>query len=148
MFWRAQATHWWVTRGLSRVLAAVVLLAGLATSAMLMTEAAQAHAINSKSSNLVSIGQKSERASVVVSAASAPTVVIDVLLDHKQCCDGNHLQGGDCVSACCFAFSAAMNGANAGLAFSSASIRHGLLRQDGLFAVSPPPEFRPPRILA
>ena len=148
MSWRAEATHSWVTRALSRVLIAVVLIAGLATSMMLMTEAAQACATDSKKySNSVGIVQKSERALAAVSAASAPTVVLDVSQDHWQCCGGIHSQGADCVSACCFAYSAAMNGAIVGLVF-AASIRHSLPRQDGLNATRPPPDFRPPRTFA
>ena len=148
MFWQAEATQSWVTRALSRVLVAVVLVAGLAMSTVLMTEAAQACATDSKSSNSVSIVQKSEQALAAVSAASSRTVVLDISQDQGRCCGGIHSQGSDCVSACCFAFSAAMNGANAGLDFSAASIRHGLPRQDGLNATRPPPDFRPPRTFA
>lgn len=148
MFWRAKATQWWVTRALSRVLIAVVLVAGLAMSTVLMTEAAQACATDSKSSNSVSIVQKSEQPLAVVSVSSAPTVAIDVSQDHRRCCGGIHSQGADCVSACSFAFSAAMNGAIADFVFVAASIRHSLPRQDGLNATRPPPNFRPPRTFA
>ena len=148
MFWQVEATQSWVTPAMSRVLIAAVLVAGLAMSTVLTTEAAQACPTDSKSSNSVSVVQKSERALAVVSATSAPAVAIDVSQGRRRCCGGIHSQGADCVSACCFAFSAAMNGANAGLSFAAASICHGLPRQDGLVATRPPPDFRPPRIFA
>lgn len=148
MFWQAEATQPWVTRALSRVLIAVVLVAGLAMPAVLMTEAAQACATDSKFSNSVSVVQKSERALAAVSAAPVPTVVLNVSQDHRRCCGGIHSHGADCVSACSFAFSAAMNGAISGLVFAAASIRHSFPRQDGLKATRPPPDFRPPRTFA
>jgi hypothetical protein len=147
MFWRVEATQSWVTRALPRVLIAAVLVVGLAMSTVLTTEAAQACATDSKLSNSVSIVQKSERALAVVSAASAPTVVLYVSQDHRRCCDGIHPQGADCASACCFAVSAVTNGAIVGLVF-AASIRHSLPRQGGLNATRLPPDFRPPRTFA
>ena len=148
MFWQAEAKQSWVARAMSHVLIAAVLVAGIAMSTVLTTEAAQACPTDSKSSNSVSIVQKSDRTLAVVSAASAPTVTIDVSQDHRRCCGGIHSQGADCVSACSFAFSAAMNGGISGLTFAAASIRHRLFRQDGLVATRPPPDFRPPRTFA
>lgn len=147
MFRQAKAMQPRITWAASRVLVAAALVAGLAMSMMLATGAAQACAAGNKSSSSVSIVQRTEWTLTVVSAVSAPAFAIDVSQDHKRCCGGIHSQGADCVSACCSVFSAAINGAIAGLVF-AASIRHSLPWQDGLNATRPPPDFRPPRTFA
>lgn len=148
MFWQAEATQSGVARAMSRVLVAAVLVAGIAMSTVLTTEPAQACPTDSKSNNSVNIVQKSDRTLAALSATSAPNVIKDFSQDHRRCCGGIHSQAADCVSACSFAFSVAMNGAISGLVFSAASVRHRLPRQDGLNATRPPPDFRPPRTFA
>lgn len=144
------------SRAVRHVLVAILLFAGLAMFMMLTAGAAQACPPGKEVSGSVSITHKVKWAGTIAheaklivttaSASSAPVLAKTICQGGGLCCGGNsHSHGVGCASACCSAFSAAIDIASSGFFLLDGSIGHVLSRQDGLASTRPSPDFRPPR---
>ena len=149
MFWRSSAMQSRPSRAMSHVLVATLFVAGLATLMMLTAGGAQACPPGKEASGSVSVVHKAKHAVTTKWVTSAPTLAKDLSQIGGQCCgDGCHSHCNGCVSGSCSACSAAIDAAGSGLVLLDGSIIHITAQQSGVISTRPPPDFRPPRIIA
>ena len=149
MFWRSKPMQSQASRAMSHVLVATLFVAGLAMLMTLTAGEAQACPPGKEASGSVSVVHKAKHAVATKSVTSAPTLAKDLSQVGGQCCGGgSHSHGVGCASGCCSACSAAIDAASSGLVLLDGSISHVLPQQSGMISTRPPPDFRPPRIIA
>lgn len=138
------------SRAMSHALVAALFVAGLAMSMMLMAGSAEACPKGKEASGSVSVVQHKVIHSIATKwVTSAPMLAKNLSQTGGQCCGGgchSHCKG--CASGCCSAFSTAIDAAASSLVLLDGSIIHILAQQSEIISTRPPPDFRPPRIIA
>lgn len=156
MFGQPNTVQWRASRIVPRVFVAVVLVAGLAMFMMLTARAAQACPPGKEASVSVRLADKAERvgtiedeaalAETVALVSSAPVLAEAAYQGGRPCCsDNSYSHKGCCASACCSAFSLAIDVAGSGIIPLDGSVCHVLDAQEMAVPTGPPPDFRPPR---
>ena len=146
MFGRQKTVQSQASRAVPHVLAAALLVAGLAILMMLTAGMAQACPTGKEQTgDSVTIVRQAKRAVATVSVVFTPKGISQC--DGQCCGGGSHSHGDSCAIGCFSAFSAAI-ASSSGLVPLDCSICHVLTRQDRLASSSSPPDFRPPRTFA
>ena len=126
-----------------------LLVVGLAMFMMASSGPAQAYAPGQEPSAAIGITHKTTAAVAIMAPTFASELACAISQDGEPCCgSGAQSHHANCVSGCCSACPATGDVASAGFVLLDGPTGHLLPRHSGVVSTRPPPEFRPPRILA